>query len=151
SVRDEAVYSPPEEAGESTKAIPIITDEQLNGTDDDATLVHNEHETTKHAPDQPNDGNEDSKKPKKKKRFYKRKWFIFVMLICLIIVGGMNYFVMRTHKMMHMRDVVNEEYEDAKETLEEKQVKENKKMMASEEVEEVIVKEAEPEANHSVK
>src|SRR5699024_1066668 len=33
SVRDEAVYSPPEEAGETTKAIPIITDEQLNGTD----------------------------------------------------------------------------------------------------------------------
>src|SRR5699024_11691314 len=49
SVRDEAVYSPPEEAGESTKAIPIITDEQLHGTDDDATLVHNEHETTKNA------------------------------------------------------------------------------------------------------
>src|SRR5699024_4482654 len=79
-VRDEAVHRPPEEAGESTKAITITTDDQSNGTDNDATLVHNEHETTKHAPVQPNDGNEDSKKPKKKKRFYKRKWFIFLML-----------------------------------------------------------------------
>src|SRR5699024_12046089 len=92
SGRDEAVYSPPEEAGESTKAIPISTDEQLSGSDDDATLVHNEHETTKHAPVQPNDGNEDSKKPKKKKRFYKRKWFIFLMLLFLIILGGIIYF-----------------------------------------------------------
>lgn len=151
SVRDEAVYSPPEEAGESTKAIPIITDEQLNGTDDDATLVHNEHETTKHAPVQPNDGNEDSKKPKKKKRFYKRKWFIFLMLLFLIILGGIIYFVLSTPKMIHMPDVVNEEYDDAKETLEENQLKVNKKMMSSEEVEEGLVIKTDPEANRSVK
>src|SRR5699024_2564928 len=112
---------------------------------------HNEHETTKHAPVQPNDGNEDSKKPKKKKRFYKRKWFIFLMLLFLIILGGIIYFVLSTPKMIHMPDGVNEEYDDAKETLEENQLKVNKKMMSSEEVEEGLVIKTDPEANSSVK
>src|SRR5699024_10487165 len=115
-------------------AIPIITDEQLNGTDDDATLVHNVHETTKHATVQTNDGNEDSKKPKKKKRLYKRKWFIFLMLLFLIILGGIIYFVLSIHNMIHMKEVVNEEYDDAKESVEENQLKVKKKMMSSEEV-----------------
>src|SRR5699024_8634093 len=116
SVRDEAVYSPPEEAGESTKAIPIITDEQLNGTDDDATLVHNEQETTKDAPGQPTDVHEEAENPTKTQRSYTRQWFIFLMRLFSMIVGGIIYFVASTPKLIHMPDVVNEEYDDAKET-----------------------------------
>src|SRR5699024_8010599 len=53
--------------------------------------------------------------------------------------------------MIHMADGVNEEYDDAKETLEENQLKVNKKMMSSEEVEEGLVIKTDPEANRSVK
>src|SRR5699024_12263191 len=69
----------------------------------------------------------------------------------LIILGGIIYFVLSTPKMIHMPDVVNEEYDDAKETLEENQLKVNKKMMSSEEVEEGLVIKTDPEANRSVK
>src|SRR5699024_11558802 len=73
------------------------------------------------------------------------------MLLFLIILGGIIYFVLSTHKMIHMPDVVNEEYDDAKETLEENQLKVNKKMMTSEEEEEGLVIKTDPEANRSVK
>src|SRR5699024_6890576 len=114
-------------------------------------IVHSEQETTKHAPVKPNDANENSKKPKKNKRFHTRKWFIFFMLLFIIILGSIIYFVLSRPKMIHMPDVVNEEYDDAKETLEENQLKVNKKMMSSEEMEEGLVIKTDPEANRSVK
>ena len=50
SYADEEVFTPPVEAGEATKAIPIITDTQLADSDHDETLVHNEHQKTKAVP-----------------------------------------------------------------------------------------------------
>src|SRR5699024_4861140 len=43
-----AKYTPPFEAGEETKAIPVITDEQMQqGTNNDETMVHQAVDTKK--------------------------------------------------------------------------------------------------------
>lgn len=149
-VRDEAAYAPPEEEGEATKAIPIITEEQLNGADADETLVHNDHQSTKTDPSQQS-ATDTSEKPKKKKKFYKRKSFIFFIILFFIIIAGVVYFALSKPKMIDMPDVVEAEYEEAKEALEEENLKVNKKMMSSEEVEEGLVIKTDPKANRQVK
>src|SRR5699024_11527098 len=47
SLANVAKYTPPFEAGEETKAIPVITDDQLKDASADETLVHHAGETKK--------------------------------------------------------------------------------------------------------
>src|SRR5699024_2209365 len=62
---NEPEYTPPVEAEEETKAIPIITEDHLDVDNNEDTIIHNMNEDTKVVPEDP---------PKKKKTKKKRKW-----------------------------------------------------------------------------
>src|SRR5690625_1557385 len=79
---NEPKYEPPVESGEETKAIPIITDQQIEAQMDQETIIHTSEDTTKAfkttEPDQTS--NQKTKKQKRKKR---RKWWIGGTLVLI--------------------------------------------------------------------
>src|SRR5699024_11447731 len=82
---NESVFKLPEESGETTNAIPIITDDDLNRQQsDDNTIIRQDQDDTKtfSAKDQP-------KKGKRKKRWLK----ILVALFIIITVGVVEFFI----------------------------------------------------------
>lgn len=154
--RDEALYEPPQEDGEETKAIPIITDEQLqDGQDAEATLVHKEGaDTKKMVPDATEAANEKLKKKpkKKKKRFYKRKGFYITLFLLLLAAAAAVYFLFSGPKDVVVPDVTDDmTYDEAKEELESVNLQVKKELMASEDVEEDYVIKTDPKAGRSVK
>lgn len=154
--RDEALYAPPQEDGEETKAIPIITDNQLqDGQDAEATLVHKENDNTKKViPDDAEiAGNKLDKKTKKqKKRFYKRKGFYITLVLILLAAAAAIYYLFSGPKDIAMPDVTdNMSYDEAKDELESLNLQVQKEMMPSEEVKEDYVIKTDPSAGRSVK
>lgn len=146
---NEALYVPPVEAGEETKAIPIITnDEQANhGSADDETLVHQETMPTKNLSEHANETT--NKKPKKKKRFRKTKWFLLILL--LLIVGGIVAFFMIKPGDVEVPDLEGDTYDDAVELLTDLELQVDKKSSFSEDIEEDHVVKTDPSAGRTVK
>src|SRR5690625_7151872 len=100
---DEALYAPPVEDGEETKAIPIITNDRMAQNEDDAdqTLVHQETVPTKNITESDDAVSPVEEKPKKKKRFRKTKWFLPLLLL-VILVGILAFLMMRPPDVVFM-------------------------------------------------
>ncbi|HLR43210.1 MAG TPA: Stk1 family PASTA domain-containing Ser/Thr kinase [Pseudogracilibacillus sp.] len=143
---NEPIYAPPFEAGEETKAIPIITDEQLQVDNEADTLVHQAE--TKRIEDTEEAAVKEAK-PKKKKRFRKTK--IAIATILLLIVAVVLWALFSGPSDVEIPDLVELEYDEAKEILEELNVKVNKEITFSEEIPEGYVVKTDPKAGKKVK
>ncbi|PMC38391.1 serine/threonine protein kinase [Bacillus sp. UMB0899] len=145
---------------EATKAIPIITNENLENYKADDTIVRNptiQHEDNVQSID--NDSNKQKKgkklkKPKKKKS----KFAIFIITTFIVIIISIiaAFFIVPEFllpKDVEVPDVTGESYEEAVAILVEQgfEVGEEPILMTDEEIEEGHVIKTEPEANKSVK
>src|SRR5690625_1871958 len=145
---NEAVYQPPIEDGEETKAIPIITDHLQPSSDD--TIVRGENETTKPY------GQGQSKEDKPKKKSKKKKWIIISSVFFILIAAAVlaifvlpNWFL---PKEVDVPDVTGEAYDDAVYELEENvNLVVEKESAYSSDIEEDHVVKTEPKAGRSVK
>src|SRR5699024_5650974 len=138
--------SPPVEEGDETKAIPVITEEQLGTpTESDETIVHKVGEDTKAV---------NEKKPKKKMSRRKR-WLIFIILLLTVIIGSfISLFVwpgFLKAKDVTIIDVIDMPYEEAVEELEQLFLKTAKETVFSDEIDEDHVVKTNPKAGRTVK
>src|SRR5699024_12434843 len=91
-------------AGEETKAIPIITDDQFQQNSNQDTIIHQtDGKTNEFGNDKP-DKKAAKKSKKKKKNKRKKKWkkVILIILILLVLAIG-TFFVLTT--LMQPKDV----------------------------------------------
>lgn len=145
---NEAVYTPPIEAGEETKAIPVITDDHIHDATNQHTIVHQTNQTTK------NYEKEEKNKQKPKKKKSKKKRIIFISIFVLIAAGILALFILPgllQPKEVVVPDVVNEHYEDAIKELEEKKLIVKEEYIYSEDIEEDHVIKTNPKADKTVK
>jgi len=140
---NEAIYAPPVEEGEETKAIPIITDEQIQANNDEETIVHTETKIKEPSKKEPKE------KPKKKKRL--RKIMIPIFILLLLTVTAIVILALGSPKEVKIPDLVEWEYEEAKEELENLNLKVKKQLIFSEEIEEGHVVKTDPAEGRTVK
>jgi serine/threonine-protein kinase len=162
---NEEVYTPPVEAGEETKAIPIITDNHVQDTNQD-TIVHHTDATTKSFNDETADdsnseeaGGAPAKKKKKKgkknkKKKGKKKWIILLVLFILLVSGIAALFIIPAIMQpqdVTVPDVSEMEYDEAVEELEMHNLMAEEELIFSEDIEEGLVVRSEPRAGRTVK
>lgn len=150
---NEPKYSPPEEVGEETKAIPIITNlEDSDISNHDETIVHRPNEKTKKVSDKQNQNVKKSKKPKKAK---KKKWRRLLLIIFILIASGLAaLFIIPgifQPKDVVIPDVIGMTYEEAVEELEKVNLEAEKEDTHSEEVEEGLVVKTNPNVGRTAK
>ncbi|RDW20823.1 serine/threonine protein kinase [Oceanobacillus arenosus] len=144
----EKMYEPPVEVGDETKAIPIITDNQIADNLDQHTIVHQTNGATKNFPEE-NNGKEVSsevtkkeKKPKKEKK-KRRKWPIILTVILLLLAVGVIalFFVpgILQPKDIVVENVIGMESGEARDRLGEKKFVVEDEFVYSEDVEEGYV------------
>lgn len=148
--KDEPLYTPPVVEGEETKTIPVFNGEDLPQNEEE-TFVHNEDKDTKKFSAAASDASS-NKGDQKKKPFFKRKGFYFFLLLFVIIIGLAVYFyIASTPKDVAIPDVAGEEYEEAKDTLEELELEVEKDESPSEDIEEDHIINTEPKAGKTIK
>ncbi|WP_042224095.1 Stk1 family PASTA domain-containing Ser/Thr kinase [Oceanobacillus manasiensis] len=163
---NEEVYKPPVEAGEETKAIPIITDNQLHDTNQD-TIVHQTNNMTKNytAEDKPEKAENTGKKKKEKKNKNKKnkkdktnkkkKWLIILIVLFFILAAGVAALFLipgiLQPKDVQIPDVAGLDYEEAVDKLELANLNTEREYVFSEDVEEGLVVETNPKADRTVK
>ncbi|WP_404459217.1 Stk1 family PASTA domain-containing Ser/Thr kinase [Oceanobacillus kapialis] len=158
---NEEVYKPPVEAGEETKAIPIITDNQLQDSSQD-TIVHQTNNMTKSYSAADNDNEKKApakkkkgKKSKKDKPKKKKKWLLILLVLFFLIAAGVAALFLIPGliqpKDVTVPDVKGLEYEEAVDELELANLNTEREYVYSQEVEEGLVVETEPKANRTVK
>ncbi|MGY0692340.1 Stk1 family PASTA domain-containing Ser/Thr kinase [Virgibacillus sp. FSP13] len=153
-------YTPPVEVGEETKAIPIITDDQLQHfpTNQD-TIVHQTNGNTKkyneEAVEKPKKSKKKKNKKKNKGKNKKKKWIIIAVILFILLASGVAaLFIIPgvlQPKDVDVPNVVDMEYDDAVDELEKLNLKIEKEMMYSEDVEEGIVVKTDPRVGKTVK
>lgn len=139
---NEAVFQPPFEAGEETKAIPIITDENLAAENEETTLVH---------PPQKGMNKQHPKVEKPKKKRSRKKWFIAAFLAILFIATIIVILVLTAPKDVILPDLTDYEYDDAVEELEKRKLKTKREPIFSEDIEEGNIVKTDPAAGRTVK
>ncbi|WP_339227648.1 Stk1 family PASTA domain-containing Ser/Thr kinase [Oceanobacillus sp. FSL K6-2867] len=169
---NEPPYAPPAEVGEETKAIPIITDQQIEEDMDQATLVHQFDDGTKNYPEDPpaekntgkkakkakktkktKDKKTGKKKPAKKKRG-KKKWIFILIVLILLAAGAAAMFIvpdLMKPKDIIVQDVSEMEVEEAREILEGDKFIVEEEETYSDEIEEGLVVQTDPKAGRSAK
>ncbi|GIO26104.1 Stk1 family PASTA domain-containing Ser/Thr kinase [Ornithinibacillus bavariensis] len=149
---NEPKYVPPEEVGEETKAIPIITESNLANLHQD-TIVHQTNgETKKVTPGQAPDGAIKKKIKKKKKR--NKKWLIIsIVLFALLAILLVTALVISATKPKDVKipDVIGWEFSEAEEELELNKLKVAKEEVISNDVEEGLVVRTDPRPGRTVK
>lgn len=140
------VYQPPVEEGEATKAIPIITDETIEqmkaDEQNDQTMVH------KTIPSVPTK-EEELKKKKKRKRL---GWIIGGLAFLVVaFVFFLSFLLFSSPKDVVIPDVVEMEFEEAIEQLEQLNLVVEKETDFSNEIEEGKVISIDPPAGRTVK
>lgn len=165
---NEPLYAPPVEVGEETKAIPIITDQQIEEDMEQATLVHQFDEGTKNYPEDKPAENSTGKKAKKtkkgkkpakakpaKKKRGKKKWImILVVLFLLLAAGAAAMFIipdLMQPKDVIVKDVSEYEVEEAREILEADKFIVEEEETYSDEIEEGLVVRTDPRAGRTAK
>lgn len=148
---DMPLFTPPTEVGEETKAIPIITNDRMDQVNDDTaeTLVHQETTPTKSINKEESTAPTTEGKPKKKKRFRKTKWFIGLLVLLALVL--LIVFLIQKPGDVVIPDLEGEDYDEARETLEELGLKVKKKRTFSEEVEKDHVVKTDPGTGSTVK
>ena len=154
-------YAPPVEAGEETKAIPIITDDQFEQDVSQDTLIHQTNGSTKNFPVEDSvtkkakkgkkKGSKKNQKPKKQKKNRKKKWII-ILLVLLIIFGSVvaAIFYMKPKNVL-IPDLSEKESSVAEDELEALNLDVERELIYSEEIEEDIVIRTDPSAGRTVK
>lgn len=144
SIINEEKYTPPVEAGEETKVIPIITDSQLPSDFNEDTIVQREQSDTKVY-----DANKKEEKPKKKRW---KKWLIgSLIFVAILIIAAVVLANIFKPKEVTIPDLEEWEYEEAVEELSKLKLKEEKELIFSEEIEEGLVVKTAPTAGRTVK
>ncbi|GAA0495277.1 serine/threonine protein kinase PrkC [Salinibacillus aidingensis] len=138
---NEEKFSPPEEEGEETKAIPVIpNDHQLAGNQNGDTVIHKKPES------------ETEEEPKKKKRNWKA--WTFSILGVLLAAAIFSIFVLPKLLMpdeVEVMDVSGLTYEEAVNRLNELDVEIDHDQENSDEIEEGKVIETDPEAGSIIR
>ncbi|WP_249869829.1 Stk1 family PASTA domain-containing Ser/Thr kinase [Oceanobacillus saliphilus] len=163
----EAPFSPPIEVGEETKAIPIITDRQMEEDMEQATLVHQVNEGTKNFPEEkevkqssqksamPVKKQQKQKKKSKpvKEKKGKKKWIaMFITLFILLVATAAALFLIPgliQPQDVIVEDVTELEYEEAKEILEASNLVVEREDTYSEDIEEGFVVRSTPRAGRT--
>lgn len=155
-------YSPPVEAGDATKAIPIITDDQFGQDVNQDTLVHQTNGSTKNYPDNEKTKSKKGKKktPNKKKKppkqtkRRKKKWIIILLILFILIGIGVTtmFFVpgFLLPKDVKIPEVTEMEYSKAEDDLEALKLVVEKELIYSEDIEEGLVVKSNPKAGRTV-
>lgn len=146
---NELPYVPPVEEGEETKAIPVITDDQILEDTNQHTIIHQTNQATKNYEGEENK----AKKPKKKKRS-KKKRILLVSIPILLVAGILALFIipgLLQPKEVEVPDVIDKHYEDAIDELEKKNLKVKEEYIFSEDIEEEHVVKTDPKTNKTVK
>ncbi|PAV29954.1 serine/threonine protein kinase [Virgibacillus profundi] len=155
SKMNEEVFTPPVEVGEETKAIPIITDNQLHPNENQDTMVHQTNASTKNFAENEKPKKESKKKKPKKEKKRKKKWIIIFVVIFLLLASGVAaLFIipdLLQPKDVEIPDVIEMDYEDAKEKFELLNLKVEKELTYSDEIEEGKVVRTDPHAGSTRK
>lgn len=152
---NEEPFKVPDEAGDETKAIPIITDDDLT-SDDEAgqTIVHQaDTEPTKSYPDESNGKKNNKKKKDKKKPSSKKKKIIWISILLLLLIGigtAAVVYAMQP-KDVTIDDFTNQPADEAKEALESKKLTVETEEVNSDEIESGYVERTDPVAGRTVK
>src|SRR5699024_10637732 len=144
---NEEKYRPPEEAGDETKAIPIITDNESTFDGNEDTIVHQPNAETKSVPPKKNKQKKKTKKKRKKKKWLK----IFFVLFLLLGASAVAAFFIFKPKEVEIPDLVEMEVVEAVEALEEINLQVEEELMFSEDIEEGFVVKTDPKAGKTVK
>lgn len=157
-------FAPPVEEGAETKAIPIITDDQLHGESNGDTIVHHADSETIKVPDDPKAKPAKGKKAKKskkvkekkpKKKNKKKKWLIILLIIFLLLVAGVAALfiipgIMKP-KDVTVPDVTELEYSDAVDELAKYKLEAERELVWDEEIEEGLVVKTDPRPGRTAK
>ncbi|MEN1966924.1 Stk1 family PASTA domain-containing Ser/Thr kinase [Lentibacillus sp. N15] len=155
---NEERYVPPIEAGEETKAIPIITDDQIGDSVNQDTIVHQTGGNTKPYvekeaanSDKKKKNKKKEKKVKKSKKKKKKKWLIFLLLLLVAIAAAVVIPVLLQPKEVDVPDVADMDYDDAVAELDKLNLKHKKELMYDDDVDEGVVVKTDPHAGKTVK
>ncbi|MFD1038035.1 Stk1 family PASTA domain-containing Ser/Thr kinase [Virgibacillus byunsanensis] len=147
---NEEKFTPPVEAGEETKAIPIITDNQMQDYANQNTIVHATNGNTKKFAEEALD-----EQPPKKKKKRKKKWLIISIIVFILLATSVAaLFIIPSllkPKDVEVPDVVELEYEEAVDELEKSNLQADREYMYSEDIEEGFVVKTDPRAGRTVK
>ncbi|WP_080874800.1 Stk1 family PASTA domain-containing Ser/Thr kinase [Oceanobacillus timonensis] len=154
---NEAPFTIPDEEGDETKAIPIITDSSLSEDDPDAdqTVVHQgDAEPTKSYPEENNEEkNKKKKKKKDKKPASKKKKILWISILILLLVGIGSAAIVYA---MQPQDVTIEDFsnqlaEDARDSLESQNLLVEVEEVNSDDIESGYVERTDPVSGRTVK
>ncbi|GAA0612669.1 serine/threonine protein kinase PrkC [Virgibacillus siamensis] len=159
---NEEKFSPPDEEGEETKAIPIITDSAVNSEETDETIANKPNETTntksyKSGNKKKTKGKKGKKKKKgkKDKPNRKKKWIITLsVLFLLLLLGAGSFYVYANYlkpQDVVIPDVTEMEYEEAVAKLEDLNLQTEREERYSEDIDEGNVIGTDPGADNTVK
>lgn len=153
---NEAIYTPPVEAGDETKAIPIITDDQFNQNVHQDTIVHQTNaKTNNYASNrETNKPVKKSKKESKKKGKRKRRKTILAVILFLLVAGAATLFVIPAliqPQDVSIPDLAEMEYGEAADELYKYNLEPEKEIISSEEIAEGKVVKTNPRAGRTVK
>lgn len=149
---NEAPYEAPVEIGEETKAIPIITDDIYQGNADEDTIINQPDTKTKnYEKEEPSEPKNKNKKQPKRKR---KVWLsVSLLLFILLALGLVALFVVPAWlqpKEIAMPDVLNMEYDAAKDLLESNELHVTREDVFDDEIEEGNVTETDPSPGRMV-
>src|SRR5699024_9794522 len=140
--KEEAKYIPPTDDEESTKAIPILTDDLVSGTQSEDTIIHK----TK-------DSNPEKKPKKKPKKKRKKRWLLWFIPLILILIGVTIYFAPKLFGPQDrtVPDLINIEYEDVIDVLDGQDLRTERTYTYSDEIDEGYVDKTSPKAGKVIK
>lgn len=141
---NEKKFTPPVEEGEETKAIPIISSQILQEHREEDTIVHANENTKKVI-----DKKDKKKKPKKKRKI--KKWIIIFTLLFVLIAIFLAALILTSPKDVTVPDLVEMEYEEAVEALEELNLIAEQELIYSDELEEGLVVRTDPVKGRTIK
>ncbi|WP_068672440.1 Stk1 family PASTA domain-containing Ser/Thr kinase [Oceanobacillus sp. Castelsardo] len=154
---NEAPYTPPVEVGDETKAIPIITDDQIQGNINEETIIHTNSLTKNHPEEAPKKHKKkvdkkvkQKKKAKQKKK--RKKWPIFLFIFVLLIGAIALFFVpgLLQPKEVEVPKVIEMESDEARDLLESLNLIVEDEMVTSEDIDEGHIVKTSPSAGRIV-
>ncbi|SFB19674.1 serine/threonine protein kinase [Lentibacillus halodurans] len=154
---DEEKFMPPAEEGEETKAIPIITDNQVQQNTNNDTIVGQPDEDTKTYANEEKSKNEKGTKKGKSKKGAKtgkqkrrKKWLIILGFLLILLAACVAAFFIMQPKDVDVPDVSDMEYEEAVDELRALNLNTEREVENSDDVAENIVIGTDPEAGSTV-
>lgn len=151
---NEPAYIPPEDTGDMTKAIPIVSDETSESESNDDTIVHTKNRIKdKNIETDSNDFNKNKKKKKKNK---KKKVVIWISALFLVLIGALLFALFVLPPMLHpseisIPDLTGESFEEAQDILKELGLDVEREEIFSEETDVDHVVRTNPRAHATVK